>query len=418
MPDSSKTAYSLSLTWAAVANADFYEVHFNDMNYTSIRNTFFLFDGLQPETVYNFKVRAVNKDGYSGWSTIETKTAVNPLEFAIHDISVQSTAADEEGNEIARLFNFDDKDTWHTKYGQKAVPFNMVIDLKTINQLQRFEYVPRNNGRNGIIIKGTVAYSTDNNKWVQAGNINWKRDNTTKSFEFAGHPTARFIKITVDEAVGNYGSGNELYVFKVPGTTGYLPGDINNDKKIDNNDLTSYMNYTGLRKGDADFEGYISKGDINNNGLIDAFDISVAASQLNGTANSYDSAAKLTGFIQISTAKQNYKKGESIEITVKGVALSNVNALSFALPYNEQQFEYTGLQILNTGMLENFTNNRLHSNGSKALYPTFVNVGNKPLLNGSENLFIIKFRAKQDVTFNLKPVDGILVDKQMEYTSF
>lgn len=418
IPDSSKTAYSLSLTWAAVANADFYEVHFNDMNYTSIRNTFFLFDGLQPETVYNFKVRAVNKDGYSGWSTIETKTAVNPLEFAIHDISVQSTAADEEGNEIARLFNFDDKDTWHTKYGQKAVPFNMVIDLKTINQLQRFEYVPRNNGRNGIIIKGTVAYSTDNNKWVQAGNINWKRDNTTKSFEFAGHPTARFIKITVDEAVGNYGSGNELYVFKVPGTTGYLPGDINNDKKIDNNDLTSYMNYTGLRKGDADFEGYISKGDINNNGLIDAFDISVAASQLNGTANSYDSAAKLTGFIQISTAKQNYKKGESIEITVKGVALSNVNALSFALPYNEQQFEYTGLQILNTGMLENFTNNRLHSNGSKALYPTFVNVGNKPLLNGSENLFIIKFRAKQDVTFNLKPVDGILVDKQMEYTSF
>ena len=294
----------------------------------------------------------------------------------------------------------------------------MVIDLKTINQLQRFEYVPRNNGRNGIIIKGTVAYSTDNNKWVQAGNINWKRDNTTKSFEFAGHPTARFIKITVDEAVGNYGSGNELYVFKVPGTTGYLPGDINNDKKIDNNDLTSYMNYTGLRKGDADFEGYISKGDINNNGLIDAFDISVAASQLNGTSNSYDSAAKLTGFIQISTAKQNYKKGESIEITVKGVALSNVNALSFALPYNEQQFEYTGLQILNTGMLENFTNNRLHSNGSKALYPTFVNVGNKPLLNGSENLFIIKFKAKQDVTFNLKPVDGILVDKQMEYTSF
>lgn len=173
-----------------------------------------------------------------------------------------------------------------------------------------------------------------------------------------------------------------------------------------------------MRKGDADFEGYISKGDINNNDLIDAFDISTAASQLNGTANTFDSAEKLSGFIQISTAKQNYKKGETIEIIVKGVALANVNALSFALPYNEQQYEYAGLQMLNIGMMENFTNDRLHSNGIKALYPTFVNVGSKPVLNGSENLFIIKFKAKQDVTFNLKPVDGILVDKQMEYTSF
>lgn len=416
--DSNKTAYTLKLTWDEVPNADYYEIMFKDMLYTTIKSTHFLFDNLQPLTAYTFKIRAVNKDGNSGWAGIQAKTAINPLEFAIHDISVKSSAADEEGNEIARLFNFDDKDTWHTKYGQKAVPFNLQLDLKTINQLQRFEYVPRNNGRNGIITKGTVAYSTDNITWVLAGNIDWKRDNTTKTFDFTGHPSARFIKIGVDEAVGNYGSGNELYVFKVPGTTGYLPGDINNDHKIDNNDLISYMNYTGLRKGDADFEGYISKGDINNNGLIDAYDISVAASQFNGTTNTFDSAIKLSGSIQISTAKQNYKKGETIEMIVKGVALTNVNALSFALPYNQQLYEYAGLQMLNMGMMENFTNDRLHSNGSKALYPTFVNIGSKPVMNGSENLFIIKFKAKQDVTFNLKPVDGILVDNQMEYAGF
>ena len=42
------------------------------------------------------------------------------------------------------------------------------------------------------------------------------------------------------------------------------------------------MNYTGLRRGDSDFEGYISKGDINLNDLIDAYDISVVATQLDG----------------------------------------------------------------------------------------------------------------------------------------
>ncbi|MEO6904907.1 MAG: hypothetical protein ABI148_00985, partial [Ginsengibacter sp.] len=64
------------------------------------------------------------------------------------------------------------------------------------------------------------------------------------------------------------------------------------------------------------------------------------------------------------------------------------------------------------------TNDRLHTDGSKVLYPTFVNVGNKPTLNGSENLFIIKLEAKQNVVFNLKLSDGILLDKNLEYINF
>ena len=68
--------------------------------------------------------------------------------------------------------------------------------------------------------------------------------------------------------------------------------------------------------------------------------------------------------------------------------------------------------------MENFTNDRLHTDGSKVLYPTFVNVGNKPTLNGSENLFIIKLKAKQNVSFNLKVTDGILADKNLGYINF
>ncbi len=416
--DSNKTAYSLNLTWNAVPNSDFYEIAFKDMRYTTIRNTHFLFENLQPETEYSFKIRAVNKDGNSDWTNVQAKTKTNPLEFAIHDIIAQSSAADEEDNEIARLFDFDEKDTWHTKYGVKAIPFNIVMDLKTINQLDKFEYLPRIGGRNGIISKGTVEYSLDKNKWISVGTFDWKTDNTIKTFDFVNHPSTRYIKINVEQGAGNYGSGNELYVFKMPGTESYLPGDINNDHKIDNNDLTSYMNYTGLRKGDADFEGYISKGDINKNGLIDAYDISVVATQLEGEIKASDSAAKVSGSLQITTAKQNYRKGETIEVMVKGVNLSNVNALSFALPYNQQAYEYVGVQTLTTGDMENFTNDRLHSDGNKVLYPTFINMGNKTTLNGSENLFIIKLKAKQNVTFNLQHADGILVDKNLEYINF
>ncbi len=246
--DSSKTAYSLNLTWNTVPNADFYEIAFEDMNYTAIRSTHFLFENLQPETVYSFKIRAVNKSGHTEWATFQAKTKSNPLEFAIHDIAAQSSAEDQGGYEISNLFNFDEKDTWHTKYGQKAIPFDFIINLKTINELDRFEYLPRIDGGNGVITNGNVRYSLDGNNWIDAGKFEWEKENATKTFDFADRPSVQYIKISVTDASNDYGSGNELYVFKVAGTSGYLPGDINSDFKIDDNDLTSYRNYTGLKK--------------------------------------------------------------------------------------------------------------------------------------------------------------------------
>ncbi|MEO7049710.1 MAG: DUF5110 domain-containing protein, partial [Ferruginibacter sp.] len=353
VPDSNKTAYTIKINWDAVPNADYYEIAFMGMRYTTIKNPYFLFEDLQAETEYSFKIRAVNKEGNSDWATAQAKTKNNPLEFAIHDITAVSTAEDEEGNELSRLFDFDEKDIWHTKYGKKALPFSFVMDLNTINQLDKFDYLPRSDAGNGTLMKGTVEYSVDKNKWLPAGSFNWKRDNTVKTFDFASHPSVRYIKISVEMASGNYGTGQELYVFKVPGTASILPGDINDDHKIDNNDLTSYMNYTGLRRGDKDFDGYISKGDINKNGLIDAYDISVVASQLNGGVKTTDSAAKVSGTLQMSTAKQSYKKGETVEIIVKGNNLANVNALSFALPYNQQDFEFTSVQPVKMEAMEN-----------------------------------------------------------------
>lgn len=416
--DSNRTAYSLNLTWKGVDNADFYELDFNEMHYTTIRGTHFLFDNLQPETNYSFKLRAVNKEGNSSWVTLNTKTDVNPLEFAIPGILATCTAQEQDGEGISKMFDFDENNTWHTNWEKQAVPFDIIMDLKSVNQLGKFEYLPRISGSNGLITKGTVYYSLDKNNWESGGDFVWKRDNRVKTYEFASHPFARYIKIAVEEGKGGFGSGRELYVFKVPGTESYLPGDINHDHKIDNNDLTSYMNYTGLRKGDADFEGYISKGDNNRNGLIDAYDISVVATQLAGGVRTEDSLHPVTGSLRISADKQQYQKGETIEIMVKGDDLTSVNAFNFALPYDQKDYEYVGIQSVNTKSMEDLSYDRLHSDGDKVLYPTFVNVGNKAVLNGNQNLFIIRFKAKQNLTFNLKSDGGILVDKKLNYSYF
>ena len=416
--EQNREAYTLQPTWDKVPNADYYEIEFNGMLYTTIRDTYLLFEDLKADTPYAFKVRAVNKDGVSEWAEIQVKTKTNPLEFAIRGIEGESTAASQGGFGVDRLFNFSESgDTWHTKYSVNSIPLDLIIDLKTVNQLDKFHYLPRADAGNGTLLKGTVSYSMDKENWTEAGAFEWQRNGDVKVFTFTERPNARYIKLNVTAGVGNYGSGREIYVFKVPGTASYLQGDINNDGKIDRNDLTSYMNYTGLRRGDSDFEGYISKGDINMNDLIDAYDISVVATQLDGGVDR-EATEKVSGSLSISTPKKQYQKDEIVEIRVKGNDLRSVNALSFALPYDQSDYEFVGVEPLNMKAMENLTYDRLHTNGVKSLYPTFVNMGKQEALEGSEELFILKLKAKRKVKFDLNLKDGILVDKQLRMHSF
>lgn len=406
-------AYTLKPTWNKVNNADYYEIYFDEMLYSTIKYTELVFDGLEAETAYHFKLRAVNKDEVSEWTEFKATTKSNPLEFAVQGIVAETTAKDQDGYEIAKLFDFDEGNQWHTVWGEKSVPFDMIVDLKTFNKLDKLEYLPRRSGGNGILLKGKVYYSHDRDKWTESGDFEWDRNQDIKTFVFKNNPTARFIKIEVTEGVGDYGSGREMYIFKIPGTESYLPGDINNDGIIDDNDFTSYINYTGLRKGDSDFEGYVSIGDVNRNGLIDAYDIAIVATQLNGGVD-HNETEKVAGTLKMSVSKQHYNAGETVTVIVKGENLRSVNALSLQVPYDKNDYEFVEVKTMGTESMENLTNNRLHSDGEQVLYPTFVNIGNQKSLNGNTELFVLKFKAKRKLKFNLKAEEIILVDKNLK----
>ena len=410
------TAYTMLHTWMPVENADYYEILFDSMTYSTIRDTELLFEDLQPETSYQFQLRAVNKGGHSDWTAFSFTTKSDPLQFAIRGIT-GTTSIRNQGGSLRRLFDFEEGELWHTSYDASSVPFDLVADLHAICQLDKFQYVPRENAGNGTLLKGTVSYSMDKQNWTEAGAFEWHRDAGVKVFTFSGQPTARYVRLHVTESVGNFGSGRELYIFKVPDTESYLPGDINHDRLLDENDLTSYTNYTGLRQGDADFEGYISNGDLNRNGLIDAYDISVVATALDGGI-APQRPDTLQGAVTLSTVKKSYQAGETIDIVVRGQGLNGVNALSFALPYDATAYEFAGIEAGAVSGMRNLTNDRLHTSGVKALYPTFVNIGDRETLKGDAVLFTIHLKAKKNVRFDLKAQDGMLVSKQLEYVGF
>src|SRR5690606_7893453 len=106
--DGNAKAYTLTPTWKKQANADFYEIEFEDNRYTYIQDSSLLFEYLKAETDYSFKIRAANQDGYSDWTGFSARTKANPLLYAIAGIEGTSTVEDQEGNEIAQLLDFDE----------------------------------------------------------------------------------------------------------------------------------------------------------------------------------------------------------------------------------------------------------------------------------------------------------------------
>ena len=415
--EEARQAYTLMPSWGKVENADYYEIEFQGQRYSHIQQLQYMLENLVPEQTYELKVRAVNADGTSQWTTLSTTTKADPLEHAIHGIKAQTTCNNQGGQGVAHLFDFDESSVWHTAWSEKAVPFDIIIDLKSVNVLDKLQYLPRPDAANGTILKLKAAHSMDRNQWTEMGEFTWARNADTKQIDFTGHPTARFIRLQVTEAVGNFGSGQQIYVFRVPDSEYYIPGDINQDGKLDENDLTSYMNYTGLREGDGDFGGYISKGDLNHNGLIDAYDISAVAVELENGVSGRKVPA-VAGSVSMKADKTQYNAGDDVWVTLTGKGLTSVNAISLAIPYDAATLEYVGVEAPNLSHMYNMVYDRLHTNGQKALYPTFVNLGEKPYLEGDTEIMKIHFRAKAKTTFGLKMKDGLLVDKDCNAVAF
>lgn len=412
-------AFTITAAWDKQANADYYEVKIDGMLHSTIRSTEFTIENLKPETEYDIQVRAVNKDGASEWTTLKGRTIKDPLDEAIRDITATNSTPDWEGLEVAKMFDFNEKNYWHTDYYKKegVLPFDMTMNLHGIAKLDKIQYLPSSErDSHGQIYKGCIATSFDGSNWTKNGTFEWNKDGGVKEYKFKGEPEAQYVKMTVEETKGGQASGTELYVFKTPGSKMKKPGDINNDNRIDENDFTSYLNYCGLRKGDKDFEGYVSNGDINRNGLIDAYDISVVATQLKSGVSSKQ-VASVAGSISLVADKKAYQAGDVITLTVKGKDLVSLNALSFALPYNATDFEFIGIDVKDMGKMENISKDRLHSDGSKLIYPTFVNIGEQPAVEGTHDLFTIKLKTRKACKPSFKFSNLMMVDKFLRVKS-
>ena len=127
---------------------------------------------------------------------------------------------------------------------------------------------------------------------------------------------------------------------------------------------------------------------------------------------------ELKGSVTVEADKKQYAAGETVTLTVKGKGLQNVNALSMCLPYDATEMEYQGVEALAVKEMYNMTYDRLHTNGQKALYPTFVNLGMQNLIEGDVELMRITFKARRSMKWSGQITDGMLVSRYNKALTF
>lgn len=407
-PEESITPTSIKLTWDAVKDATGYEIETDGVIQSGITGTEYNHVDLEYNSKHTYRVRAVNKDGYSAWSTpLEVASALDPYRNVPKDITLKWSYGDSWGA-LENALDFDFNTMFHSTNGD-AVGKDFIMDMKKVYQMDRFEYTPRQDNKgNGTVKKMDVYTSIDGNTWELAWNSAeheaWTYSDDmevrdTKTIDLSSKK-ARYIKLVVRESAGGFFSAAELQPYIVDGTTGVVPGDTNNDGVVDTNDLTQIENYVGLEKGDATWD-QVQSSDWNNNGYYDAYDIAYTATQLNGGIAK--KSGNPEGTVKLVADKTHVKAGETITVDLYGVGMKNVYAFGLKLPYDNAEFKYVkALPSIATANMKQFTFDRQAVKGEKSnvnrnVNLVFTNVGDQSLLSGTQSLGTVIFTAAKDM---------------------
>ena len=420
LAEQSKTDSEITVGWDAVDNAATYDIEVDGTVYRNIKNPEYTHYGLSYLTDHTYRVRTVAENGhYSNWSDLVTITTNDNPYRNVPDVSASWSYGDSWGD-LENAFDHDTGTMFHSS--NPVTPDQMMtLDLGAAYQLDKLTYQPRmDNKGNGTVQQMDVYASLDGvnytKVWDGKANGDWTYsssmdDPDIKEMKFSGLK-ARYLKISVLKSKGGFFSASELTPYKVDGTNAWVVGDVNNSGTVDDNDLTFYENYVGLKPVDNDWE-YSTLGNIDNNQIIDAYDISFVASMLGEKITNAKQGVE--GKIEIIPSKTDIKAGDEVTLNYYGIGLKNVNAFSVEMPVDTDLFEVTnfGSASLSTVFMRNFSKTRFHNDGSVDNYVCFTNVGNQELLNGTGSLAKVTIRANEDFTWDTKATQAIVVGQDL-----
>ena len=162
---------------------------------------YYTLDGSDPNTGSNLYTSPFPADGKVEVKAIATDPATeksSPVGFAKFDISKKDWKAIGIGDaDLNKIVDGNPSTVWH-KRGDKTMPFDLTIDLGSVQNLIGFKYLPdQNKWSSGIISNYQFYVSDDNKKWklVSEGEFSNIRNNPVWQIKNFEEVNARYIKL-------------------------------------------------------------------------------------------------------------------------------------------------------------------------------------------------------------------------------
>ncbi|MED4207353.1 discoidin domain-containing protein [Neobacillus mesonae] len=419
------TDQDIRLNWDKVEGENTtYDLMINGVVHTNVFKAsdsegapFFLHPGLGSDTEYSYRIRATNTKGSSVWSDeVKIRTKLDRYRNVPKNMTAKANSQ-QPGQEAALAVDGKDETLWHTAWGDAGnkLPHTFEIDMKLAYELDKLEYVPRPDAGNGTILKYNLDVSLDGKTYKNIiTDGTFERNKDTKVIPFPENVVARYIKLTITNAVGGFGSAQEFRPYKKDKTEGTVVGENIPNGKIDEEDLLFFASYMGVDQTDTAW-GQVSKVDINFNGVIDAYDLMYVASQL-GQQPLQSTGKPVAGQLDIRPDKEQLKAGEEFTVEIIGAGLKDINAFNLELKLDPNKYEVVkqGENMVSstneTAKMLNYSAMAGIGKSEQRIMAAFSNKGTQSTLEGTKTLATVKLKAKKDLTFDMPITRSLLVN--------
>lgn len=200
------------------------------------------------------------------------------------------------GNEgpVSLAFDGNTDTIWHTDYtNYKALPAEVIIDMKQEYAIDKLTYVPRQGSVNGRILTYKIAVKTnESDEWTEIVSDGvWENSAEIKFAKFDA-VNARYVKFTAvtgaTDSSRMFASAAEMYIHKsVSEPEEFELGDVDHSRIVDASDATLVLQrYANII--DDSYAGYDgSLADVDANGDVDAADASLILQLYAGIISSF-----------------------------------------------------------------------------------------------------------------------------------
>ena len=403
----------LTVQWDTVENAEYYEVKADGVIYSYLKDML-IHKELEFLTSHKYSVRAVNAAGESPWSDeIIGETLEDRMKDAVtsNELSAYATSSFGRSYNPSKVTDGDRSTQWISNYKLEKLPQLITVDMAKIYEVYKVVYSPREQKSKAVITKYNFYVSEDGrrfNKIISEGT--WIDDGQPKTITF--EPTKlksvriEALECSTPDTPG--ASAVSINVFKVEGTRGIIAADYTGDGKVDEADLNFAIQYYRAKEGDNDWS-YVSKADVNKDGVVGIYDIAYVASLIApARKTSYINKAVGTLGTKPSVAKVN--EGQEFYIEVIGENVVDLYAFESIINLDKDKYELIGFEA--AGASKNMTSSCREKEGKICAAYTYI--GDWDGISGNGVLAKVKLRAKTSGEVSFKQEGATIIGSNMD----